>query len=104
MTTEEIKMLIDSKQIPDDIALQLARELLQCKRELAAIERVYAPVKNKAFYYIYCEVSNRTDAVLRTGICDHPYAKVRERNDIVEIGKRLDAQFQRNAEKKVKSL
>lgn len=99
MTTEEIKMLIDSKQIPDDIALQLARELLQCKRELSAIEKTYAPVKHKAFYYIFCEVSNRTDAVLRTGICDHPYAKVRERNDIVEIGKRLDRQFAKNAKR-----
>lgn len=97
MTTDEVKMLIDSKQIPDDIALQLAKELLQAKREIAACNRKYEPLYKKAFFYIYCEVSTRDTASLKWGVIDDNRANVRARNDIVEIGRRLASQFVKNS-------
>lgn len=101
MTIDEVKMLIESKQIPDDIALQLAKELLQARRQLLALNKLYEPLKNKSFYYIFCEVASRTEATLVTGIIDHPHSNVRARNDICEIGRRLDKQFAANSKGRV---
>lgn len=101
LTIDEIKMLIESGQIPDDIAMQLAKELLQTRREIIALNKLYEPIKNKAIYYLYCVVSNRNEAMLQTGFIDNPRSSVRARNDIFEIGRRLDAQFRASPKVKV---
>lgn len=92
-TKAQIKELIEAKAVPNDIGVELAKQLLETIRRTEAIEDCYKAIHRRSFYWISCNRSKRDVCELETGVVVHPYAPVRETNDVQQIATRLDAQW-----------
>lgn len=94
MTIDQIDNVLKSKDL--DFLTRCARDYLLDRRELDAMRRIYAPLKDRTFFYLYASDTSRTETQLETGIVENPRERVRTGNETIQIGKRIDEALKRN--------